>query len=53
MTKIETESIARVVDAVKDHVRHHLRCVPVHEAVSLDAVEGVARDIARRSSASR
>lgn len=50
MKKIETESIARVVDAVKDHVRHHLRCLPVHEAVSLDAVEGVARDIARRTS---
>lgn len=50
MQKIETESIARVVDAVKDHVRHHLRCLPVHEAVSLDAVEGVARDIARRTS---
>lgn len=48
MQKIETEAIARAVGAVKDHVRQHLRCVPVQEVVSLDRVEAFARELALR-----
>lgn len=48
MNKIETESIARLVDAVKDHVRHSLRGLPAQEVVALDAVEALARELAHR-----
>jgi DNA-directed RNA polymerase subunit RPC12/RpoP len=50
MQKIETEWIARSVDAVKDHVRAHLRGLPVQEVVSFDRVEALARELAQRAS---
>lgn len=50
MTNIETESIARLVDAVKDQLRHHLRSLPTHEVVALDRVEAFARELALRMS---
>jgi hypothetical protein len=52
MQQIETESIARIVDAVKDHARHHFRRLPAPDLVELDGVEAFARELVRQISQS-
>ena len=50
MQEIETQWIAPLVAAVKDHVRQHLRGVPAQEVVALDRAEALARELALRMS---
>lgn len=46
MHTIETEWMAPLVAAVKDHVRQHLRGVPAQQVVALDRAEALARELA-------